>query len=770
MLPYNNNMGQRIRTDVPGVSADMGFISHFQIPEDLAVAASNTGVHAAMNLGAAAQELSTGITSPVVPRNLAVNGNAAGITGNVVITGTNMADAAIEESIALNGTNVVEGNKAFKSVSQIDLPVRTHTPTKQVETFAVTHGADAAGTVEVIVTAAGMGNNPKSVYVDVTAGDNEAAEVSAKIRTALGVDTDVSMLFDISGEGANIILTSKTEAADDNTLSITAHGNTGVTVGSSTNAVAGVAGVQQVETIAVTAGCSQDGVIVVTVTAADLDGGTKDVDVEVLASDNTAALVATKVRAALTADADIAALFTVGGADANVILTAKTAAADDATLQIAMIDAPATNAALGPSANTTAGVAPVQQVETVAVTNPSSGVGTLVVTVTGAGLDGGSKQVNTAVTGDDNTAALVAAKVRDAISADQDVAALFTVSGADADVILTAKTAAADDATLEITLTNADSTGVTFGASANTTAGVAGVAQVETVIATSGATAAGVLKVTVTAAGMNNSPKAVSAWLDATDSTTALVAEAVRAALSADADVSAFFTISGEGANIVLTAKIAAANDGTMAVTNSDAPATNVTFGASGNTTAGFAPVKQAESVQVTHEAEREGKLFVTLTAVGMNNSPVTVEVDVTAEDDAEDIAVKVAAELGANADIAAFFDISVLTDTVTVTAKTAAANDASMAFSLITDTAVTISASADTTAGVAPDTVSIGWGDKLGLPYKLTHNTVLFACLDNVRESTDPAVTVDSVNIEGNTADLDSALNGKAVDIYLLV
>jgi hypothetical protein len=66
--------------------------------------------------------------------------------------------------------------------------------------------------------------------------------------------------------------------------------------------------------------------------------------------------------------------------------------------------------------------------------------------------------------------------------------------------------------------------------------------------------------------------------------------------------------------------------------------------------------------------------------------------------------------------------------------------------------------------------TTSIGWGDKLGLPYTLTHNTVLSAFLDNTLESTAPTVTVSSTAIESNTVDLNSALNGKVVDVYLIV
>lgn len=66
--------------------------------------------------------------------------------------------------------------------------------------------------------------------------------------------------------------------------------------------------------------------------------------------------------------------------------------------------------------------------------------------------------------------------------------------------------------------------------------------------------------------------------------------------------------------------------------------------------------------------------------------------------------------------------------------------------------------------------TTAIGFGEKIGLPYKLSHNTLLDAYLDNVKESTAPTITVSSSELENNTIDLNSSLNGKIVDVYLIV
>jgi len=68
--------------------------------------------------------------------------------------------------------------------------------------------------------------------------------------------------------------------------------------------------------------------------------------------------------------------------------------------------------------------------------------------------------------------------------------------------------------------------------------------------------------------------------------------------------------------------------------------------------------------------------------------------------------------------------------------------------------------------------TTAIGFGDKLGIPYKLAHNTLLTAhtFLNNVVEATEPTVAVSATAIESNTIDLNSALDGHVVDAYLIV
>ncbi len=110
---------------------------------------SATAVHAAIAQTDAPQTVTTGITNPDVPRTVTVKGNASGNVGNVVITGTNVKDEVITDTIALNGSTEVEGVKAFKTVISIGLPVETHAGTDTVSVgwakkFGLQHIVDNA--------------------------------------------------------------------------------------------------------------------------------------------------------------------------------------------------------------------------------------------------------------------------------------------------------------------------------------------------------------------------------------------------------------------------------------------------------------------------------------------------------------------------------------------------------------------------------------------------------------------------------------------------
>ena len=78
-------------------------------------------------------EVTEGITDPDMPRCLSIVGNAVGISGNVVINGTDEDDADLTETIVASGTDTVNGTKAFKTITDITLPARN----AEADTIAV---------------------------------------------------------------------------------------------------------------------------------------------------------------------------------------------------------------------------------------------------------------------------------------------------------------------------------------------------------------------------------------------------------------------------------------------------------------------------------------------------------------------------------------------------------------------------------------------------------------------------------------------------------
>jgi hypothetical protein len=90
-----------------------------------------------------------------------------------------------------------------------------------------------------------------------------------------------------------------------------------------------------------------------------------------------------------------------------------------------------------------------------------------------------------------------------------------------------------------------------------------GTRQVETATVVGTITGAGNATFTVTAAGMGGTPKDVIVAVLLND-TADTVAEKTRAAMILDADVIAWFEVGGSGSQVVLTRRVAAADDATM--------------------------------------------------------------------------------------------------------------------------------------------------------------------------------------------------------------
>lgn len=172
--------------------------------------------------------------------------------------------------------------------------------------------------------------------------------------------TQVSGTQTIGVSQASISLTGATKAYCVS-ATLASSGDT-LTIDTSTGiATVGTTPVAQVETATVVAasGATSNGNLAVTVTGARITGSPVAVSVALTTADNTASLVATKIRAALTANTAIAAVYTVGGTGANVTLTETDPENNDPTLNVAWAAGLGVSA-LTTSTNTTSGVGGVK--------------------------------------------------------------------------------------------------------------------------------------------------------------------------------------------------------------------------------------------------------------------------------------------------------------------------------------------------------------------------------------------------------------------------
>jgi hypothetical protein len=309
------------------------------------------------------------------------------------------------------------------------------------------------------------------------------------------------------------------------------------------------------------------------------------------------------------------------------------------------------------------------------------------VTITAAGMEDSPITIEEYVDLGD-TAAEVAAAFRYRLGADARIAALFTVGGAGATISLTALAAAANDATLNIAIANGDCEGLTDApTSANTTPG-------------------------------------------AVPDNAAAVAGKARTALGLDADVSAFFDITGSGSEIVLTAKAEAADDATMSVVVDNDSCAGLTQATSTTTQAGVAP------------------------------------------DGPSEIAAALRAALDALEDVTDLFTISGAGANVILTRVLPVANDVTLNLAVDNDTCVGIVADAtsnNTAAGVVPDNVSVGWGNTFGLPEALRLASLMLLKLFN-GAADNGTLAVHATDVSLNTFNLAGTPDGaKALEFFYI-
>lgn len=327
----------------------------------------------------------------------------------------------------------------------------------------------ADGSVTVEVTSAAIEDSPVEVEVETTEGDS--LEVfAANLRTALQNNATVGQHFNFSGERKEVIATAHLMAENDPTLLFSYEESGSLEAGASVITVEGEfapsgwpAGQAQRERAIVAGTLTEDGTVLGTVEAdglvapvvAEVDAaatatpqqltvtvvgnieaaGAGGVYIAVsdtpgeasyshnvaVANNDTAAQVATKIRAALALDAVIA-----GGTGADIIVPWP-----------ARVDGQNAVAFIAPTAS------PWENFDTTAVgLTPSQS------TVTSPGNVAG-------------TPTNIATQLRVALAEVEEITDLFVISGAGAEVILTKLLAEPNDPTFNIAIANGTSEGIT---------------------------------------------------------------------------------------------------------------------------------------------------------------------------------------------------------------------------------------------------------------------------------------------------------------------
>jgi hypothetical protein len=131
----------------------------------------------------------------------------------------NAYNAALSGAATLQCMRVTAANAVYSTIHIVAQYKFVAVSPAQVETATVVGTIGTSGNATVTVTSATMQNSPKAISVAVLEND-DASAVADKIRTALGLDADVSAIFTVGGAAAAIILTKKTVAVNDATLNI----------------------------------------------------------------------------------------------------------------------------------------------------------------------------------------------------------------------------------------------------------------------------------------------------------------------------------------------------------------------------------------------------------------------------------------------------------------------------------------------------------------------------------------------------------------------
>ncbi len=122
-----------LRTDVFGLPVNKASVAHIHLTAGQACADDADGILDDTALGTEAQKVTEFLNPMPYPRNLTVAASAATAEkAKVIVHGTNIADKPISEEFDLDGATPVVGSKAFKTITEIELPVKAGTETIDV--------------------------------------------------------------------------------------------------------------------------------------------------------------------------------------------------------------------------------------------------------------------------------------------------------------------------------------------------------------------------------------------------------------------------------------------------------------------------------------------------------------------------------------------------------------------------------------------------------------------------------------------------------------
>lgn len=159
-------------------------------------AAADDAVHAAITLLATVQTITTDITNPDFPRKLTVTGTKAGgaLTGNVVLTGTNIRNEVITETVAITADTEVESTKAFKTLTSIGLPVRATSGDTVKIGMSDALGLDRCMSGNEVILAT-IDSVYETTRPTVTFDDNEVEKNTVNPNTALDANVDLAVVY-----------------------------------------------------------------------------------------------------------------------------------------------------------------------------------------------------------------------------------------------------------------------------------------------------------------------------------------------------------------------------------------------------------------------------------------------------------------------------------------------------------------------------------------------------------------------------------------------